>query len=176
MRRGAHRTPREGPSWAGARDPHPLAAAASGSPRGPSSSREAAHQTWASCPRVGPTITGSQATCLGPCPTRRGDSRDFPICSSGARNPDGTGHGARLPPHSGDRPCGSEAPSWGRSPPSWGRRRRRPWGHELSVRGGTLLTEALECGRHPFSSTFRRLGREKPQTCAGVSATYWKTE
>lgn len=50
---------------------------------------------------------------------------------------------------------------------------RRPGDAGADDPGATSLvsevgppTEALECGRHPFSSTFRRLGREKPQTCA----------
>lgn len=116
----------------------------------------------------GPHDHREPASCLGPCPARRGDSRDFPICSCGARKPDGTGRGARLPASlHGDRPCGSGSPDWGRSPPSWGPRHWRPWGHQLSVRDGAS-DRGTGGWEHRFSSTFRPLRQEKPQTC-GVS-------
>ena len=165
MRREAHRTPREGPSWAGARDPHPLAAAAG--PAAPEDPAAAGRRRTNPGPPVliGPHDHGEPATCLGPCPTRRGDSRDFPIRSWEPATPTALGTAHVSPPHSGDRPCGSEAPSRGRSPPSWGRRRRRPWGHQLSVRGGTS-DRGTGVWEAPVLKHFRATRAEKPQTCA----------
>ena len=148
---GCPRSPPSGHSWG------------SRSPRG-----EAAHQTWASCPRRAPTTTGSQPRAWGHVPPGAEIPGTSPSAAVEPANPTALGGAHVSPLHSTVTDPAAQGPQTGGGA-------RRPGDPGTGDPGATSLvsemgppTEAPEGGRHRFSSTFRPLRQEKPQTC-GVS-------
>lgn len=149
--------PQEGPSWAGARNPHPLGTA--GGPAAP----EERQRT-----KPGPPVLG------GP-PRSQGASLVPGAMSHQARRFPGLPHPQLWSPHTRQHwahvsPLYSTVTDRVAQGPQTGGGARCPGDPGTGDPGATSLvsevgppTEALERGRHRFSSTFRHSGKRNPR-------------